>query len=230
MSTEKGRELSKEDYWELRDYLVTQKMAGKGRGKGGSLRRLTEPKGGLALARVTKREANLYAPFESYVRDYYVGDKGIRQFVLQVTARRGSRKRNTGGKWTQPDLALVAVRAYTYTPGRHLEVLTFEVKPDGEFDVAGVFETASHSVFSHKSYLAIHCPNGRPDDQDFERLELLCGRFGVGLLIFSDVKAVDTYEELLEPERKTPDPTNVDQFLDSQLTEPNKRDLLQLLR
>jgi len=42
------------------------------------------------------------------------------------------------------------------------------------------------------------------NDGDFERIQNECERFGVGLLYFSDPKNYDTFEVLVEPERKEP--------------------------
>lgn len=109
-------------------------------------------------------------------------------------------------------------------------MVTFEIKPELIHDVAGVFETASHSVFAHKSYLAIECPSGKPEDENFERLEVLCKRFGVGLITFSEASDENSYEEIIEPERKTPDPNDVDEFILTQLSNKNQNQLHQMLK
>jgi hypothetical protein len=55
--------------------------------------------------------------------------------------------------WTHP----VALKSFLYIPsGKILELITFEVKPENDYRIEGVFETAAHSRFSHKSYLVIY--------------------------------------------------------------------------
>src|ERR1017187_2686853 len=83
----------------------------------------------------------------------YVKDNRIKRFISEITASQG--RRSTGGKWTRPDFTLIAVRTYSFTPGKSLEVITFEVKPDLNTALEGVFESLAHSVFAHRSYLAV---------------------------------------------------------------------------
>ena len=219
-------EATDDDYWATRDHLVQTGLAVKGRGRGGSLIRVVQESKTKATRRQT--ESSLYPPFAEYVRRYWVKDNSIKDYVVQVTANQG--KKRTGGKWTRPDITVIGVRTYTFIPGRQPEVVTFEIKPEREHDVSGVFETASHSVYAHKSYLAIACPTGRPEGEDFDRLEVLCKRFGVGLLIFSDVSDFDTYEELLEPVRSSPDPSDVDDFIIAQISKVNQNEIHKMLQ
>ena len=69
--------------------------------------------------------------------------------------------------WTQPDLSLVAIHTFTYIPGKTIELITFEVKRAEDFKIEGVFETAANSRATHRSYLMIHTPNGKPDTDKF---------------------------------------------------------------
>lgn len=219
--------LAPDEYWDIRNQLISRGELIKARGKGGSVRLQKITKERDAVIK-TKKEVDLYKPFVDYIKNLWVKDNGVKEYIVQNTAFGG--KKSTGGKWSRPDISLIAVKTYTFTPGRHLEVITFEVKNEGQHDVAGVFETASHSVFAHKSYLSIACPKGKPDDENFERLEVLCKRFGVGLIIFSDPSDENSYEELVEPERKIPDPNDVDEFLMSQLSIDNQNQIHKMLK
>ena len=72
-------------------------------------------------------------------------------------------------------------------PGKHLEVITLEVKPSGMWDISGVYEAAAHSRAATTSFLAIHTPNGEdPQSEEKTRVFDECRRFGVGLLTFGD--------------------------------------------
>jgi hypothetical protein len=220
-------DISTDDYWNVRNYLINKGELVKARGKGGSVRLQNPIKEKVVISKI-KKEADLYKPFIDYVQNLWVKDNEINNYIVQNTANQG--KKYTGGKWTRPDITLITVKTYTFTPGRHLEVITFEIKNEGQYDVASVFETASHSVFAHKSYLSIACPNGEPDDEIFERIEDLCKEFGIGLLIFTDVEDESSYEELIEPKRKNPDPSKIDEFLQSQLNSDNQNRIHQMLK
>ncbi|MBN1426242.1 hypothetical protein JXA88_16955 [Candidatus Fermentibacteria bacterium] len=220
-------DLTEDVYWEIRNALIQEGKLAKARGKGGSVRLVVAAAEGKG--RKPSGEKELYAPISAYLGSNFVRENSIKHFVLQITAHQG--KRSTGGKWTRPDITLAAVRTYTFTPGRYLEVITFEVKPAGTYEIEAVFETASHSMFAHKSYLVYECPDGLPDgDEAFDRLMLLCGRFGVGLLVFRDAEDPESYEEVVEPVRQNPDPASVDRFLSRQLSRENQSELQELVK
>ncbi len=98
----------------------------------------------------------------------------------------------------------------TFTPGRRLEVITFEVKEGLDAAVEGVFESLAHSAFAHRSYLAVHL-EGYQDLQDVpdDRIVPECERFGVGYIIFSDPGDYDTYDVVVSARLKEPDPADV---------------------
>jgi hypothetical protein len=218
-----GGDLSSDDYWSIRNGLIAEGKIIQGGGMGGSVRRvLAEGQPGQARigAPVPARERDLYEPFNNTVSSEFTKDKRITNFVCQVTAHQG--KRQTGGQWTRPDITLIAVRIFQFVPGRMLEVITFEVKPLNGFGVEGVFETAAHSVFANKCYLAVQVPEGEVVSSDFDRLQRECKRFGVGLLTFADPSDYGTFEEIVEPQHRNPDPAEVSAFIGSQLSAENK--------
>lgn len=223
--------LSESDYWEVRNELIAEGLIGKGRGKGGSVYLLeghTDREAGKRSKERTK-ESDLYSPFYEVIKQTWVKENRIDDFIIQLTASQGKKK--TGGKWTRPDISLVAVRTYEYIPGKILEVVTFEIKAESEFGIEGVFETAAHSVFAHKSYLAILVSGKeRTDSEEFDRLGRMCERFGIGLLTFSDPKDWATFDEVVSPERKNPDPADINSFIQTQVNTENRNRIQQLLR
>jgi hypothetical protein len=78
-----------------------------------------------AEATLVKKEASLYEPFHLAIVNGYTKENRIKRFISEVTAQQG--RRTTGGKWTRPDVTVVAVRTYQFTPGKRIEVITFEV-------------------------------------------------------------------------------------------------------
>jgi hypothetical protein len=221
-------ELSEDEYWAVRDTLLEDGLVEIGRGKGGSVHRAIvappiEPE--PEINPVYPAEAALYPSFFHTINESYVKFYRIKYFVSQVTASQGSR--NTGGKWTRPDITLIAIRMYPYIPGKSLEVITFEVKPANAYGIEGLFEASAHSVFAHRSYLAVHLPDGAalPD-----RLETECERVGVGLVTFENPANWDSFDIRQKAPLRTPDPYEVNTFINSQVSKENQERLQELIR
>lgn len=80
---------------------------------------------------------------------------------------------------------MVAVNTYSYSPGKILDVITFEIKTSLDFEITGVFETAAHSRYATKSYLCVHLPDDWQDSvAENERIKSECERFGIGVNVF----------------------------------------------
>ncbi len=47
-------------------------------------------------------------------------------------------RRETGGSWSRPDLALIGYRKYEFLPERVFELFSFEVKPANDVSIKGV--------------------------------------------------------------------------------------------
>ena len=166
--------LTETEYWEVRNALIENGTITTGRGKGGSVYLLntitTKNKPEIAAA---VPEASLYEPFQKMLNNTWSKTNGYKDFVTEMTAAQG--RRDTGGKWTRPDLVLIAVTKFPFIPGKVLDLVTFEIKPANSYGVEGVYETASHSVYAHKSYFALHVPVGtKIDGPVLERLEREC--------------------------------------------------------
>jgi len=76
---------------------------------------------------------------------------------------------------------MVAVRSYQFTPGKRLEVITFEIKPDLDEALEGAYEALAHSAFAHRSYLAVDIrAYANQEDIPHDRIVQECTRHGVG--------------------------------------------------
>lgn len=223
------KELDESEYWKVRNVLIENGKIGRGRGKGGAIFFVTP---GPVVERGDRaqrvRESDLYKPFMKSIEEWWTKENIYDNYLIEMTANQGKKK--TGGKWTRPDLTLLSVKSYQYVIGRIMDVITFEIKPSDNYGIESVFETASQSIFSHKSYLCIHTPLGRPMTEDFERIELLCENFGIGLLIFEQPDNWDTFDVIIEPKRKEPDPFEVNSFIKRQLCDKTKEKLSSLIR
>lgn len=221
-------------YWAARNELIREGKLVKGRGMGGSVslpeKKEVTPKD-TSSKKKYRKEKDLYSPFEKTIREYWTRENNFdpRRCVVEITANQGSRK--TGGKWTRPDITVIAVSTFRFVPGKTLDVITFEIKPSNDLDIVGVFETASHSRFAAKSYLAVHLPDGITESlkPQIEVLSNECERFGIGFLYFLDPSKPGTWETILEPARKTPDPTEIDNFLSIQLSRKNQDEVHRML-
>jgi hypothetical protein len=233
-----GDTLTDDDYWRLRDELIDEGLIEHGRGRGGSVHLVptkveesenkegqaptaTEP---LTPALPTPVEADFYEPFHTAIKNGYVKENRIKRFVSEITAQQG--RRATGGKWTRPDVTLIAVRSYKFTPGKRLEVITFEVKPSIDTALEGVYEALAHSAFAHRSYLAVPVSTfAEGQDIPDERIIQECTRHGVGYINFDNVADYDTYEIICPAVLKEPDPYNVDNFIKTQISAANQEQL-----
>jgi hypothetical protein len=213
--------LTEDEYWLLRNKLIEQGKIGKARGMGGAVYLLNAEESPERIQKRRRRksvENDLYEDFEKWLGEFWAKDVNLTWFRIEKTAHQGSRQ--TGGRWTRPDFAIVAVNTYRYFPGKFLELISFEVKPKLSDALAGVFECAAHSVYANRSFLAV-CVEDEADEEseDFARIERECERFGLGLVTFSDVEDMESYKVQVEANRRTPDPSEVDKFIASQLKE-----------
>lgn len=187
---------------------------------GGSVSKITarqSPEEQAEIVEEYQREADLYPKVKHTLETKWKDDQGLQDTVVEITAAQGAR--STGGRWSRPDITSVSVQVYNLLPAKYLDVATFEVKPQDAWDISGVFEAAAHSRAATRSYLLIHTPKGaQPSDIDKERMMEECERFGVGLMTFENPEDFNTYDAVVEPERRIPDPYLLNKFLTSQLS------------
>ena len=223
-------ELDKPTYLVARKKLIEKGAISRGRGMAGTVYRVAAA--GAAKKKTKARrvlEKKLYGQVQEVLRESWTAENGIADFVIQTTAHQGSRR--TGGKWTRPDIVVVAVQRFRYVPGTVLTLATFEVKGEGRWGIESVYETAAHSAFAHKSYLAIHAPKLEltRKSREFDRLVDHAERFNIGVMVFEDPANWDTYEVVLEAARNQPDPSDVDDFVETQLDKASRAKLVKKL-
>jgi hypothetical protein len=224
---------SADRYFAVRDRLVEKEVLAIGRGRGGSVYLVNAeaaPSVELEVRRSSTKERELYTPIRQVLEELWSRELQEHNSLVEVTAHQG--RRVTGGMWTRPDLTVVAVSTYEYVPGKFLDIITYEVKPEGAWNVDGVFEAASHSRFATESHLLIHAPKGTdsvPKDT-FARLQEECARFRIGLAFFADPITYDSFEYVLDAGRNQPSPADMERFIRQQLSERNKTKIATWLR
>ncbi|MEY4581494.1 MAG: hypothetical protein RL701_6197, partial [Pseudomonadota bacterium] len=129
------------EFWDVRNRLVDRGILEVGRGRGGSVRRIaavssvvvptpgTEPPPPakqLIEAIEHSSEAELYPPIARVLEEKWTKDRRVESAIVQITAQQG--RRATGGRWTRPDITVATLSTYPYVPGRHFDVVTFEIK------------------------------------------------------------------------------------------------------
>ncbi len=129
-------------------------------------------------------ESDLYDPIVATIASHWVPDHRIQDFVIDCTARQGSR--DTGGMWTRPDVALASCSRLKFVPGIQLELNTFEIKTFDGLDVTSVYEALAHRRAAHYSYVVAYIPESkrRPLKSLVDRLCLDSESHGIGLRHF----------------------------------------------
>ncbi|NEO34186.1 MAG: hypothetical protein F6K36_28035 [Symploca sp. SIO3C6] len=219
------------EYWVIRNSLIEQGIIQKARGKGGSVFKLTKTTEKMEENSASyNKESGLYKPFMDTLEKKFTKDQSILEYVLQLTAMQGARQ--TGGKWTRPDLSMVAISKYTYLPGKYIDVITFEIKHLNNFDITGVYEAAAHTSFANKSYLSIQTSDELEESETatFDRIKVECRRFGIGLIVFNNPAEYDTWEILVDAERHNPDYAATDFFIGSQFDEKKRVNIISMLK
>jgi hypothetical protein len=155
---------SEDQYWEIRNSLIERGALATGRGKGGSVRRVPAQPILLAIVAQTAQtqpttvlaqtERDLYTPMAEVIKNKWALDYRLDSIVVEITASQGARQ--TGGKWTRPDITVASYKTFPYIPGRHFDLFTFEIKPTDAIDITIVYEALGHRRASTKAYALMH--------------------------------------------------------------------------
>ncbi len=222
-------------YWRVRNQLVDENVIEKGRGYGGSvtLKASVVPEekssesttdiGIEATQRIAERD--LYEPIHRVLSSAWVKDQGFDNSVVEITAHQGAR--NTGGTWTRPDVSVVAVKSFVFFPETVFDVVTFEVKPADDITVSGVFEAMSHREASTQAYVIYHA-----DDELFEqapeatRIIEVAKRYGIGVIVATDPRNYDEWNEKLPAERQFANAAKLDGFIRANFSEEQRNQII----
>jgi hypothetical protein len=228
-------------YWQVRDKLIAEGRLERWRGRGGSVRRVvvaradeeplvTPAEVAVEVATSYERELELYEPLLKTLQTDWVKDRGSAPIAIEITAQQG--RRQTGGRWSRPDIVAVEVKTYLYVPGKHLNVTTFEVKPSDAIDVSAVYEALAHLRSATHSYVVLHVPEDRTDELEpaVDEVCRVARSHGVGVLTVGDPTRYATWEEREEAVRSEPDPERLDQFIGKQLSSLTATEVSRALR
>lgn len=233
-------------YFAVRDALVDAGMVTRGRGRGGTVRR-TAPDSPVDRRTVSvviedgadpsatveatiKNELALYEPMRSVIAGDWAKDHRTDPLAVEITALQG--RRSTGGTWSRPDITSVEVRTFAYVPGKHLEVVTFEVKAANAITVQAVYEALAHRRAATRSYVLLHVPTAEAEvlQVGVSDVALVARSHGVGVVTVGDPNNYETWEEIEEPRRVEPDPERLDAFIATQLSDKTRNLVSKRLR
>ncbi|MFF1254657.1 hypothetical protein ACFVYC_19465 [Pseudarthrobacter sp. NPDC058329] len=234
-----------DEYWAIRDGLEDMSLIRRGRGRGGTLSRVTESpevetvsipvdidpttQGEIAV-NALRREAELYTPIAKVLGGDWSRDRRVRPLEIEVTAHQGARA--TGGRWSRPDLVWISVRTFQFLPQKVLEVITFEIKPVDAIDVLAVYEALAHRRAATHSYVVLDVPGDRAGAlaEDIQAVRDVARSHGVGLIVFEDPEDYSTWDVLEEAQRVEPDPERLEAFIETQLSDGTKKSISQATR
>lgn len=196
-------------YWRTRNSLMEDGAVTTGRGKGGSVRSVgldaaaPDSDAGTSGGEAARSgELAHYEELERVLRDHWLRRQGLENARVNVCAHQG--KKQTGGKWSRPDLIAAYVETYEYVPGKRVSVTTFEVKMGEATDIASVYEAAAHRRTVHNAYLLVVGEFASGDLESIVRTA--CVQQGIGLLQALKAADVESWEELVQPRRNEPEP------------------------
>ncbi|MEI6747169.1 MAG: hypothetical protein WCL34_14490 [Methylococcaceae bacterium] len=215
-----GQYWSGDLYWAVRNNLIERGILEKGRGNGGSVKKViqsNELTDNAVVAQNYGRENELYKPMKTVLENDWARDQTFNDCYVAITAQGGARP--TNGKWTRPDITVIGCKTFLYVPGKHLEVVTFEVKPANAIDISGVYEALAHRRAANRSYLIVHVPTAA-DLCLFNDTDIVeeAGKFGIGVIVAQDPKEYETWVVKLEAQRIEPNPYKLNEFIAQQIS------------
>jgi hypothetical protein len=170
-------------------------------------------------------EDALYEPARLQIFDNWPVRHKFDSVAVENIAKQG--RRDTGGSWSRPDLALVALKKFEYLPDRIFEIHTFEIKASYDVSVKGVMEALVHRQASTRSYV-IYETNGLDfsDYPEARRIENLAIEHGVGVFVAKNINDFNEWAEVVPAQRTLPDPDEMETFIKRSLSDETRAKIL----
>jgi hypothetical protein len=166
-------------------------------------------------------ELELYDPALRQLNDHWCRRRQLDDCHCEIIALQG--RRETGGSWSRPDIAMVGYRRYDFLPEKVFELHTFELKAASDVSIKGVLEALAHREAATRSYVLYHTAGRDLDDfPESGRIEELAGRYGIGVIAAKRIEDINDWEERVIAQRGDPDPESVDKFIKISLSEKAK--------
>jgi len=119
---------------------------------------------------ITPNEESFYSSFAEYL------ENDLEECTKAIPL--GGNK--FGDKWGTPDVLGIYKFSETDPIRPPIEIISAEIKTDTNQLITAFGQACSYKLFSHKVYLVVP----KDAERDISRLESLCLKFGVGLILF----------------------------------------------
>lgn len=225
------RAVGPELYFEARDRLFHAGKIGRLRGQGGQIFLTTQPRAASAQARRefvdSWPEAGLMKPLAEYLNGPFrqgldlPKDKARGLCIVRDTSMIGPLK----GQWARPDFVLVSAMRFRLVPGAQVDVHSFELKTEAGGTVQAIHEALAQTRFTHFGHLVWHLPERSKAEARLPEMAKHCEEHGIGLIRMLDPNRPDACDILVDPIRKATAPAAVEGFLESRLTEAQRKEL-----
>lgn len=126
------------------------------------------------------KEASFYQSFADY----------LEQDLEECTKAISLGGNKFGDKWGTPDVLGVYKFSEADSVRPPVEIISAEIKTDTTQLITAFGQACAYKIFSHKVYLAV------PKEADTSRIESLCARFGIGLILFNKNDSQDPRWEI----------------------------------
>lgn len=174
-------------------------------------------------------EAALYDAMLTQIDSNWIRDEGYDARISRKTALAG--RRDTGGKWTRPDLSVVAIQKFKFLRDSIFDVISFEIKPSWQITVEGVFEALAHRQYTTRAYAIYHTSNLAFDSsREANRIIALAEQHGVGVILAEKPESYDTWIERVRARRWIPDPADLNDFIQRVFPTSDHDEIIKLMK
>lgn len=142
--------------------------------------RVVEHKPDLATNLHLPKETSFYQSFADY----------LEQDLEECTKAISLGGNRFGDRWGTPDVFGVYKFSEADAVRPPVEIISAEIKTDTNQLITAFGQACAYKIFSHKVYLAA------PKEADTGRIESLCSRFGIGLILFNKNDSEDPRWEI----------------------------------
>jgi hypothetical protein len=225
-------------YWPVRDALIDRGELVRGGGRGGSVYRVIADVeeddldlGAVAPARRAGLavEKDLYEPIRKVLKKSWAKDQRFLTNSIVKTIANVRQGAGGTGKWSQPDLLFLGLPKYELMGQSELNVVTFEVKRLGGWDIKSIYQAEAHKQNANYSYVFLHNEDDsseRENDANFQRCRRKAFEFKVGLIVASDPGNYETWNTVVEAQRNNLALETVETFVAEHVNEDERDQIL----
>lgn len=207
-------------YWTAEQSLVDEQRIERRRGRNGGIYLLppaqSAPRASLDPEFVA--ESTFYPGLLQTMLANWTQQPGYTHVFGAITATSG--RRQTGGRWSRPDLVICTVSDWLFSSRPEGDVRTIEVKRYEALDVLGVYEALSHKARAHYAYLLIvdfPAELTSAQESDFEVILSAASKHGIGVITVAKADDWETWAFELDPHRSDADHQAINDLLYDQV-------------